>query len=164
MLTIIPFEDDLTLGGDGWYVCQHRARQSRVKHWSHLTPPRPLTTQLWWDRGALLRGAGGRPGVTGGSHSQILMFQVQYIAFWKCQIFVIIPLFWPRLLFYASLNHFDSFRYDSVMVLGGRWLGIANGHFWQKCPFLGAKKWQFERPNLRTDSKKPRETPPKLVR
>ena len=35
----------------------------------------------------------------------------------------------------------------------------------QKCPFLSGKKWDFERPNLRTDSKNPAKHPPKwLVR
>ena len=44
-------------------------------------------------------------------------------------------------------------------------LSLEIGHFWQKCPFLSGKKWDFERPNLRTDSKKPAKHPPKwLVR
>ena len=32
---------------------------------------------------------------------------------------------------------------------------------WQKCPFSSAKKWHFERPNLRTDSKNLTKHPPK---
>ena len=51
-------------------VCQHRARQSSVQTRAPPSsvppssvqtraPPRPLTSQLWWDRGALLRGWGG---------------------------------------------------------------------------------------------------------
>ena len=31
----------------------------------------------------------------------------------------------------------------------------------QKCPFSSAKKWHFERPNLRTDSKNLAKHPPK---
>ena len=33
--------------------------------------------------------------------------------------------------------------------------------FCQKCPFSSAKKWHFERPHLRTDSKNPAKHPPK---
>ena len=40
-------------------------------------------------------------------------------------------------------------------------LALENGHFWQKCPFSNAKKWHFERPSLRTDSKNPAKHPPK---
>ena len=32
---------------------------------------------------------------------------------------------------------------------------------WQKCPFSSAKKWPFERPNLRTDSRNLAKHPPK---
>ena len=42
-------------------------------------------------------------------------------------------------------------------------LAPENRHFWQKWPFSNAKKWHFERPNQSTDSKKPRETPPKII-
>ena len=35
------------------------------------------------------------------------------------------------------------------------------GVFRQKCPFSSAKKWHFERPNLRTDSKNLAKHPPK---
>ena len=31
-------------------------------------------------------------------------------------------------------------------------LGLENGHFWQKCSLLGTKKWDFERPNLKTET------------
>ena len=40
---------------------------------------------------------------------------------------------------------------------------IKNGHFWQKCPFSIAKKWHFQRPNLRTDSKNLAKHPPKWL-
>ena len=36
-----------------------------------------------------------------------------------------------------------------------------NLDFWQKCPFSSDKKWHFERPNLRTESKNPAKHPPK---
>ena len=44
---------------------------------------------------------------------------------------------------------------DSVLGLGRskcHFLAFENGHFCQKCPFSSAKKWHFERPDLRTDS------------
>ena len=40
-------------------------------------------------------------------------------------------------------------------------LSLEKGHFRQKCPLLGTKKWDFERPNLRTDSGNPAKHPPK---
>ena len=36
-----------------------------------------------------------------------------------------------------------------------------NMEFFQKCPFSSAKKWHFERPNQRTDSKNLAKHPPK---
>ena len=42
-------------------------------------------------------------------------------------------------------------------------LALANEHFCQKCPLSRAKKWHFERPNLRTDSKNPAKHPPKWL-
>ena len=38
---------------------------------------------------------------------------------------------------------------------------IFNGHFCQKCPFSSAKKWHFECPNLRMESKNLAKHPPK---
>ena len=38
-----------------------------------------------------------------------------------------------------------------------------NGHFWQKCPFLGAQKWVFECPNRKTETTFSRQHPPKMV-
>ena len=38
-------------------------------------------------------------------------------------------------------------------------LSLEKGHFRQKCPLLGTKKWDFERPNLRTDSGNPAKHP-----
>ena len=64
-------------------------------------------------------------------------------------------------------NHFGGCftRFlDSVVKFGrSKWnfLAFENGHFWQKCPFSSAKKWHFERPNLRTDSKNLAKHPPK---
>ena len=65
-------------------------------------------------------------------------------------------------------------------ILGGSWrqkvvsvflfrhpkrhfLPLENGHFLQKCPFSSAKKWHFERPDLRTESKNLAKHPPKWL-
>ena len=29
---------------------------------------------------------------------------------------------------------------------------LENGHFWPKCSLLGTKKWDFEHPNLKTET------------
>ena len=42
-------------------------------------------------------------------------------------------------------------------------LALENGHFCQKCPFSGAKKWHFERPNLKTETTFSSQHPPKMV-
>ena len=42
-------------------------------------------------------------------------------------------------------------------------LALENGHFWQKCPFSSAKKWHFERPHFKTESKNLAKHPPKWL-
>ena len=53
---------------------------------------------------------------------------------------------------------------ESVLRFGRskcHFLALENGHFCQKCPFWNAKKWHFERRNLRTESKNLAKHPPK---
>ena len=65
------------------------------------------------------------------------------------------------------INHFGGCfaRFlDSILRFGHskcHFFALENGHFWQKCPFSRAKKWHFERPNLRTESKNLAKHPPK---
>ena len=50
---------------------------------------------------------------------------------------------------------------SKIWALEVPFLALENGHFCQKRPFSNAKKWHFERPNLRTDSKNLAKHPPK---
>ena len=53
---------------------------------------------------------------------------------------------------------------ESVLRFGrskSHFLVPKSGHFCRKCPFSSDKKWDFERPNLRTDAKNLAKYPPK---
>ena len=54
----------------------------------------------------------------------------------------------PKIGYYTKLSHCKK-NWDFSCKI------------WQKWPFSSAKKWHFERPNLRTDSKNPAKHPPK---
>ena len=72
---------------------------------------------------------------------------------------------WPKCL----RNHFGGgfARFLNSVLRFGRskchFLALESGHFWQKCPFSSAKKWHFERPDLKTESKNLAKHPPKWL-
>ena len=58
----------------------------------------------------------------------------------------------------------------TLATLGDPWRPLAtlgdmpeNGHFWGKCPFSGAQKWDFECPNPKSETTFSRQHPPKMV-
>ena len=55
----------------------------------------------------------------------------------------------------------------TLATLGDPWRPLAtlgdmpeNGHFWGKCPFSGAQKWDFECPNPKSETTFSRQHPP----
>ena len=65
---------------------------------------------------------------------------------------------WKRMNQMSTLPFWWVFRevLESVLRFGRakcHFLALQYRHFWRKCPFSNAKKWHFERPDLRTDSK-----------
>ena len=68
-----------------------------------------------------------------------------------------------KVLMKQSICCFENTSHQKPMGPGVCSIGYFNFSFCKKCAFSSAKKWHFEHPNLRTESKNLAKHPPKMV-